>query len=72
LSRQRQSGKHFLSLRLTHFDPEQNSPPDNASIAERIQRRRRHRVEVCRQKYDGVVPTAGEDAYQIAGWGRST
>jgi hypothetical protein len=27
------------------FDPEQNSPPDNASIAERIQCRRRHRVE---------------------------
>ena len=29
----------------SEFDPEQNSPPDNASIAERIQCRRRHRVE---------------------------
>jgi hypothetical protein len=43
-ARQKQSSRKSI------FDPGQNSPPDNASVAERIQCRRRHRVEVCRHE----------------------
>jgi hypothetical protein len=48
--------------RKSIFDPVQYSPPDNASVAERIQCRRRHRLKFVATKCDGVVPTTGEPA----------